>query len=255
MQNLNQWTRTVKQRDGYFCRKCGITTNLHAHHIMPKGKYPEFELELVNGVTLCGNCHTLLKGQEEEEDLRGFLPSDAEIGKQLASLVELMELKLESAMTELLELSRKLQFAAGANSPESSKILDNLNRVHERIARYKDALDNLSKPEVINSERTESTVISEIRLDYDDEDGIYRTLTKRIYETWNPELEQWHLKKIEYLFDGTELPVSSDNIEAAAHTRDGRLIPSEWIFIAQKFVYTRKPIEVKQRGHTYDHDG
>ena len=61
---------------------------LEAHHIIPKGKYPEFELELENGVTLCGNCHTLLKGREETEDMKKFLLDDAKIGKQLAALVK-----------------------------------------------------------------------------------------------------------------------------------------------------------------------
>ena len=145
------------------------------------------------------------------------------------------------------------------NLSESTKLdelisfLTNLSCLLEKQQRYSYILSNLS--DAINSERTESrTVISKIRLDYD-EDGISRTLTKCIYETWNPEIEQWHLKKIEYLFDDdSELPVSSDNIEAAAHTRDGRLIPSEWIFVDQEFVCTRQSIEVKQRGHTYDHE-
>ena len=84
-------------------------------------------------------------------------------------------------------------------------------------------------------------MISEIRLLYNDENDLSRTVIKRIYETWDPEHEQWHLKKIEYLFDVQELPVSSDNIESAARTRNGRLIPSEWDFVTQEFVCTRQP--------------
>ena len=251
MKDLVEWTRTVKQRDGHVCRKCGITRNLEAHHIIPKGKSPEFELELENGVTLCGNCHTLLKGREETEDMKKFLLDDAKIGKQLAALVKLIEPRLDLVMMEFNELILKL-----TDSRECIKqSMDDLNPILEKIEQYAGTLNHLSKSGAINSERTESgTVISKIRLDYYDEDGISRTLTKCIYETWNPEIEQWHLKKIEYLFDDSELPVSSDNIEAAAHTRDGRLIPSEWIFDGQEFVCVRQPIEIKQRGYTYDHE-
>ena len=40
-------------------------------------------------------------------------------------------------------------------------------------------------------------VISEIRSLYQDENDLLRTVTKRIYEVWDAEHEQWHLKKVE----------------------------------------------------------
>ena len=100
-----------------------------------------------------------------------------------------------------------------------------------------------------------SIVVSEIRALYIDENDLLRTVTKRIYEKWNAELEQWHLKKVEYIFADSELPLVSDNIEVAVETRHGWLIPPEWEFITEEWVYTRKPaVDSERRGHTYDHD-
>ena len=115
MKNLDEWRNAVKQRDGNVCRRCRFDLNLHTHHIMPKGKYPELELVVDNGVTLCGNCHSLLKGQEEKVDLGDFLSPDAEIGKQLESLVKLIELIFEHARKIIMENTSKM--AAGDKNP------------------------------------------------------------------------------------------------------------------------------------------
>ena len=71
-----QWKREVKKRDGNTCRQCGVTINLHAHHIKPRSKYPELEWELDNGITLCGNHHAHLKGKEESINLRVIIPDE-----------------------------------------------------------------------------------------------------------------------------------------------------------------------------------
>ena len=68
-----QWRQDVRKRDGNSCRRCGFDTNLEVHHIKPLVKYPEFVTELDNGLTLCGNCHSLLKGREEITDLLKFI--------------------------------------------------------------------------------------------------------------------------------------------------------------------------------------
>ena len=68
-----QWRQDVRHRDGNTCRRCGFDTNLEVHHIKPLVKYPEFATELDNGLTLCGNCHSLLKGKEEITDLLKFI--------------------------------------------------------------------------------------------------------------------------------------------------------------------------------------
>ena len=97
-------------------------------------------------------------------------------------------------------------------------------------------------------------VISEIRSLYQDENDLLRTVTKRIYEAWDPERRQWHLKKIEYIFADPEFPVPSDNVEASVETRHGWLIPPEWEFITEEWICTRQDVNSEQRGHTYDHD-
>ena len=93
-------------------------------------------------------------------------------------------------------------------------------------------------------------VISEIRSLYQDENDLLRTVTKRIWEEWDSQLEQWHLKKIEYIFADSEFPVASDNIEVAVETRHGWLIPPEWEFISEEWVCTRQVVDNERRGHT-----
>lgn len=94
------WRDKVKRRDGNACRKCGFEKNLEVHHIKPLKKYPQFGLVLDNGLTLCGNCHSLLKGKEETENLRTFLRNDTKINRQLqlieGSFSKYLESKLKS---------------------------------------------------------------------------------------------------------------------------------------------------------------
>ena len=100
-----------------------------------------------------------------------------------------------------------------------------------------------------------NVVISEIKSLYQDENDLLRTVTKRIYEAWDAELEQWHLKKVEYIFANPEFPVPSDNIEVAIEHRHGWLIPPEWEFVTEEWVCTRRPaVDDERRGHTYDRD-
>ena len=80
-----QWKRKVKQRDENACRVCGVNLNLHIHHIRPLDTYPDFAIEPDNGITLCGNHHTALRGKEESTNLTTILPNEqtAEQLKQL----------------------------------------------------------------------------------------------------------------------------------------------------------------------------
>ena len=47
----------VLSRDGFMCRKCQRTKDLHVHHVKSFKRYPENRLEPKNGVTLCKKCH------------------------------------------------------------------------------------------------------------------------------------------------------------------------------------------------------
>ena len=84
-------------------------------------------------------------------------------------------------------------------------------------------------------------VISEIQSLSRDENDLFRTVTKRIYEQWNAQLQQWDLRRIEFIFEDPELPVRSDNPAVAVEQRKpGWLIPPEWEFISEVWEYERK---------------
>ena len=68
-----RWKLDVRKRDGDACRVCGVHLNLHIHHIKPLEKYPDFATEIDNGMTLCGNCHALLRGKEESTNLQTII--------------------------------------------------------------------------------------------------------------------------------------------------------------------------------------
>lgn len=57
------WRKAIFERDSYTCQNCGIKGGcgrrvlLHPHHIKSKARYPEFTLDVNNGITLCHSCH------------------------------------------------------------------------------------------------------------------------------------------------------------------------------------------------------
>ena len=67
-------------------------------------------------------------------------------------------------------------------------------------------------------------VVSEMRSLYRDENDLFRTVIKRIYEQWNAQLQQWDLRRIEFIFEDPELPVrvrqSCDSGRTAAWLAD-----------------------------------
>ena len=68
-----RWRRDIRLRDEDACRICGVHLNLHIHHIKPLEKYRDFATEIDNGITLCGNCHALLRGKEESANLQTII--------------------------------------------------------------------------------------------------------------------------------------------------------------------------------------
>lgn len=54
---LTTWSSAVRARDNHTCIVCGNPKYLNAHHILQKSRYPEYKLEVDNGVSLCAGCH------------------------------------------------------------------------------------------------------------------------------------------------------------------------------------------------------
>ena len=92
-------------------------------------------------------------------------------------------------------------------------------------------------------------VVSEIRSLYRDENDLFRTVLKRIYEEWDAEQEQWHLKKIAFVYEDPEFPVPSDNPAVAVEQRHGWLVPPEWEFVSEVWESERKPVSEVEYVH------
>lgn len=60
---MSEWRLLVFKRDLFICQdcmsKCGNGKNvvLHAHHIKSFSEFPELRFAVVNGITLCKECH------------------------------------------------------------------------------------------------------------------------------------------------------------------------------------------------------
>jgi len=50
------WRDTCLDRDDYQCQRCGSPAE-HVHHIYPIKTHPESELDPVNGISVCKECH------------------------------------------------------------------------------------------------------------------------------------------------------------------------------------------------------
>lgn len=58
-EEYQQWRMHVFNRDDYTCQMCGLRgVELHADHVMPFSQYPDLVFEILNGQTLCVECHS-----------------------------------------------------------------------------------------------------------------------------------------------------------------------------------------------------
>ena len=107
----------------------------------------------------------------------------------------------------------------------------------------------------VNDVETDGLFVSEIQAQFIDENDLPRVVIKRIWEAYDSELRQWQLKRVEYIFEDPDYPVPSEPLNIAVESRHGWLIPPEWEFDLEVWVYTRQPTDRPPKGHTYDHEG
>ena len=136
--DYQRWREEVRQRDKKTCRVCGVHHNLHIHHIKPLDKYPEFAIELDNGLTLCGNCHSLLNSKEESTNLQEFIkkypyPRDERI-------VESLKMRLGE---QLKALNDKLlgYLRWQLESSDECKRNDAVDKLFRQLQTYPDSLN------------------------------------------------------------------------------------------------------------------
>lgn len=62
-----KWRQAVRARDKGICQwpNCNSAKKIHAHHIMPWGRFPSLRYDINNGICLCKNHHDLIKNNEE----------------------------------------------------------------------------------------------------------------------------------------------------------------------------------------------
>ncbi|MDE0635366.1 MAG: tetratricopeptide repeat protein [Candidatus Poribacteria bacterium] len=129
--NDNSWKNEVKRRDKYTCRRCGFDKNLEVHHILPQKEFPNYVDNLHNGITLCGNCHSLLKGKETVTDLRGFLPNDNTIEKQFMELHKSIDADLDMLSYEVYQEMKSI--VALFHGPEHPITMETYGRIDARL--------------------------------------------------------------------------------------------------------------------------
>jgi len=73
------WRKLVLERDGFACRKCGATDDLHIHHVKPMAFFPELLRVVSNAITLCAGCHrkiVKLRGPVREPMSQRVIPGE-----------------------------------------------------------------------------------------------------------------------------------------------------------------------------------
>jgi 5-methylcytosine-specific restriction endonuclease McrA len=58
-----QFVKSVLERDGYCCTKCGARNDLHVHHVKGWAGHPELRYVAENGITVCCSCHGEIHGR------------------------------------------------------------------------------------------------------------------------------------------------------------------------------------------------
>ena len=92
-----QWKNAVRSI-GY-CESCGSTKNLHAHHILPKSKFPHLIHDINNGKCLCKKCHRIVHNgvKFHSDELLETLTVNDEGNQQPSSQSEKVQRLLETS--------------------------------------------------------------------------------------------------------------------------------------------------------------
>lgn len=64
---LKDWEKAVKGEYGYTCAMCGRVLDAieaRAHHKLPKALFPQYALDIDNGICLCDECHQRVHGRQ-----------------------------------------------------------------------------------------------------------------------------------------------------------------------------------------------
>ena len=90
-----EWKRSVKSVG--FCKVCGKTETLEAHHILNKKEYPHLMHDISNGMCVCHECHIKLhKGAKfHSDELLETLTVNDEGNQQPSSQSEKVQRLLE----------------------------------------------------------------------------------------------------------------------------------------------------------------
>ena len=100
-----KWRMAILRRDKFTCKKCGLKSHdrkrLQVHHIKKRSHYPHLQYNLNNGISLCRECHALMKDDEENfERLCSLLIGNKNLIVEVGRLMYEDEQKEGPASTE-----------------------------------------------------------------------------------------------------------------------------------------------------------
>lgn len=69
-----KFKRQVLQNAQFECEICGTSDGLTVHHLLKQSTFPQYRLDPVNGVCLCGECHSEIESKlRRKEDIDKYL--------------------------------------------------------------------------------------------------------------------------------------------------------------------------------------
>ena len=69
-----KFKRQVLQNAQFECEICGTSDGLTVHHLLKQSTFPQYRLDPINGVCLCGGCHSEIESRlRAKEDIDKYL--------------------------------------------------------------------------------------------------------------------------------------------------------------------------------------